>query len=261
MKKIRFYMIIVAVFAAFCLLPFFNRPRVIVTQAILAAAGGIRDATVNVLSYGRTVFFSGRLIGENEALKNDLSGARARLANDEELKSENDSLRALLNLSKRDDIVLIGANVVGAEPSASSRAVTIDRGSLGGISRGDAVVFGDGIMIGKIENVAPARATVLLTVDPKCAVSALVAGHPEASGVATGDRGLVIKFAMIPMNAAFETGDEIITSGEEENIPRGLVLGNVDSVSRSPSEPFSSATVVPSYDQNSLTVVAVVHKK
>ena len=261
MKKIRFYMIIVAVFAALYFLPFFNRPKAAAAHAVLAAAGGLRIATMNVLSYGRAVVFSGRLIAENETLKTDLNGAQARLANDDELKTENDSLRALLNLSKRNDIVLIDANVVGDEPSASSRAVTIDRGSLGGIGRGDAVVFGDGIMVGKIEAVTPARATVLLTVDPKCAVSALVAGHPEAAGVATGDRGLVIKFAMIPMNAAFETGDEIITSGEEDDIPRGLVLGSVDSVSRSPSEPFSSATVVPSYDQNSLTVVAVVHKK
>jgi rod shape-determining protein MreC len=261
MKKLRFPIIIIAILAIFYFLPVLNRPKVAVSRGLLWIAGGGRVAATKLATYGQAIFSSGKIIQENKDLKNKLGDALANEADLAQTKHENDSLRNLLNIQKRNDLELIAANVVGIEPSVASRAIVIDRGSEAGIGLNDAVIFANGIMVGKVVAVAAGRSTVLLTIDPKCVVAALVAGHPEANGAAVGDRGLVIKLGLIPHDADFSVGDAVVTSGGEASVPSGLVLGSVDSVSRAPSDPFSSATVIPAYDQNDLSVVAVVHKK
>jgi cell shape-determining protein MreC len=44
-------------------------------------------------------------------------------------------------------------------------------------------------------------------------------------------------------------------------LPRGLVLGTVESVTSVASDPFISATVAPAVDPIDLTVVAIIHQK
>jgi rod shape-determining protein MreC len=261
MKKLRFSIIIVAIFLVFYFLPVFNRPKAAISHSLLWVASGGRVVAVKLSAYGQAIFFSGKIIKENKDLKYKLDVALANEANFAQTKEENDSLRNLLNFQKRNDLKLIAANVVGIDPSVASHAIVIDRGNEAGIGMGDAVVFSGGIMVGKVVTVMAGRSTVLLTVDPKCVVAALVAGHPGANGAAVGDRGLVIKLSLIPHDADFSVGDAVVTSGGETSVPGGLILGAVDSVSRAASEPFSSATVIPAYDQNDLSAVAVVHKK
>ncbi len=231
------------------------------TRGLLNIAGGGRSFAINFANYGRAILGAGNLIRENNNLKDKLALSLVASAELDATRQENDSLRKLLDVKKRSDLQLIAANVVGIDPSASTHALIIDRGDESGVMIGDGVVYGSGVMIGKVVAVGRGRATVLLTIDQKCVVAALVSGHTEANGIVSGNRGLVIKLGLVPHDAEFSVGDMVITSGGEPNIPIGLVLGLVDSVSRVPSDPFASATVIPAYDQNTLTVVAVIHKK
>jgi rod shape-determining protein MreC len=63
---------------------------------------------------------------------------------------------------------------------------------------------------------------------------------------------------LIPQHAPISSGDTIVTTGREQGIPRGLVLGAVESVVSVASDPFISATVAPAIDPIDLTKVAVI---
>ena len=188
------------------------------------------------------------------ALEEKLAAASA-------LVSENEDLRGLLAYRSRTDMVLIPADVIGSDPDATVRALVIDRGSEDGIRRGDPVIVGEGTLVGKVERVSVGHATVLLPTDPRSAIGVMLAQRPEANGVAQGEKGLVVSMTLIPQHATVEKGDAVVTTGREQFIPRGLLVGAVESVVTVPSEPFMSATVVPAVDALALTKVAVLHQK
>ena len=53
-------------------------------------------------------------------------------------------------------------------------------------------------------------------------------------------------------------GDLVITSGLEPNIPRGLVLGSVDSIIKEVRNPFQTAIIRSPVDFNNLDYVLVI---
>lgn len=195
------------------------------------------------------------------ALKSRVSELDFKLAENSALTAENASLKELLGFKEKNNYNLVTARVVGSDPDATIRAVIIDRGSEDGITRGDAVIVGNGVFVGKVERVSAGRSTVLLPTDPRSAVSVMLSDRPEADGVAQGEKGLVILMTLIPQHAQVAEGDKVVTTGRENMVPRGLLLGAIESVTRVPSEPFMSATIVPALDPLTLTAVAVIHAK
>ena len=203
----------------------------------------------------------GDLERENGSLKIEIASLNEKLAAAQAAVPENESLRQALDFVAPDHYSLVSTNIIGSDPNTSVRSLIIDRGTESGISVGSAVVAGNGILIGKIVSSGPGRSTVLLLTDPRCVIAAMVSGRPEANGVAKGELGFVVTMSLVPQSAKIESGDLVVTTGREKDIARGLVLGTVESVKSEPSEPFSTATVVPVIDPMSLTVVRVMVAK
>ena len=93
----------------------------------------------------------GRLKLENQYLKSELRSA--------------DRAVALGAFQARNPSKTLPARVIGLSTSASSRVVFIDRGSMGGVMRGMAVITPDGI-VGKVIAAYPTASQVLLLTDP-----------------------------------------------------------------------------------------------
>jgi len=261
MKGLRFSLLIIVLAALFHFVPWFDRPEAATVRALGVVSGGLRSATRAVWGVPGAVRGAADLRTESDRLNDEVSALRSRLAELAGAADENVALRAMLMFSKRTDATRISANVIGADPDPTLHTVVIDRGSTDGVRRGDAVIAYDGVFVGKALNVGDGRTTVLLSYDAHSKVGAMVQGRPEANGVASGDRGLVVTLSLIPQNAAIAPGDLVVTTGLELGVPRGLLIGTVDSVQRTPSEPFASATVIPATDALRLTAVAVVHSR
>jgi len=261
MKKIRFALIAVVLIAVFHFVPFFDPAEAWVVRGYLGAGYGLRAAALSLSAFFERFAAAGRIEKENADLANRVRALDEKQAVAAALVAENESLKGLLNFRSRTDLQLIAAEIVGADPDSTMRALVINRGAESDIARGDAVIVGDGTLVGKIERVANGRSTVLLPTDPRSALAVMVGDHPESSGVAQGEKGLVVAMSLIPQHAPIAAGDTIVTTGREAGIPRGLVLGTVESVTSIASEPFISATVAPAVDPISLTTVAVIHQK
>jgi rod shape-determining protein MreC len=259
MKKVRFALAIAVLAAIFHFIPFFDTAEAWVTRTVLGVGASLRGAGLSVNGFMGNI---GRIAGlkeENGRLKARVAELEAEHSAVTDLRSENESLKGLIAYSDRTGYKLIPARVTGTDPDATVRALVIDRGSEEGIVRGDPVIAGNGIYIGKIERVVPGRSTVLLPIDPRSSIAVMSAERPETDGVALGEKGLVISMGFIPQRAPLKEGDVIITTGRESRIPRGLMVGKVESVDAVPSDPFMSATVIPTIDPIVLTKVAVIH--
>lgn len=259
MKKVRFAVFVIVLAAIFHFVPFFDAPEAWLTRSVLGVGAWVRGSALAVGTFVGDIGKAAVLEKENAALKARIAELDSRAASVTDLRSENESLKGILAYGGRTGYKTIAAQVIGSDPDATVRALVIDRGSEEGIMRGDPVIAGDGTFIGKIERVTEGRATVLLPIDPRSAVAVMDADHPEADGVARGEKGLVVSMGLIPQHAPIEVGDMVMTTGRENRIPRGLVLGKVESVDVVPSDPFMSATIIPAIDPITLTKVAVVH--
>ena len=161
------------------------------------------------------------------------------------LSSENDALKQALGYRAKATEKTVLANVVSADFDESGRVLIIDRGSDDGLAPGQAVILGDGVFLGKIFEVRPRTASVILVTDSRSAIAVAIQKKNDTLGVLEGSRGLSASVNLIPAEAAVARGDTVVTSGLEAGIRRGYPVGMIESVEATSQDAFQSGTVTP----------------
>lgn len=197
-------------------------------------------------------------IAENEKLKNDIEEIKLKLSEFVENETELQELRGLFNFSQRLQKKLLLATIVGERNLGSAKTIVLDRGSQDGVKKDYPVVNQDGIMVGKIFEVKDKSSLVLILLDRRSRVAATIQNRDRTIGLLEGGHGLSSSMKFIPQAESVEVGNLVITSGLEETVPRGLILGTVESVIKDVREPFQEATIKPLVDFKKLITVAVI---
>ena len=148
----------------------------------------------------------------------------------------------------------IEATVVGYDPEAISRTVTIDRGTLAGVKSGDGVMNDDGV-VGRVVAAAPLRSTVLLVTDGASKVPAIVQ-RGRWWGIATGTNASV-RLEYVSQDAKLRVGDVVVT-GEGRSFVAGLEIGSIARVDHPEGGLYQTAVVTPSVAFGRLARVLVV---
>lgn len=186
------------------------------------------------------------------------------------LEEENSVLRKHLNFLNKDNRRYLMANIISrgeltGASSEGSQSVLIDKGSVDGLFAGLAVISSEaigtssqGVIIGKIVNVKENIAEVYLVTNKNSKLAASIFGENKTSGIASGELGLTIKMNFIPQTENIKAGDIVATSGLEQNIPRGLIIGRVSDVSKENNEVWQSATVETLVDLDALSIVSIL---
>lgn len=174
------------------------------------------------------------------------------------LTEENGKLRQLLAFQKKRPAPMTVADVVGKELLTIGQTVLINRGSKAGLAPGQPVVAGEGALIGKISKIELDIATVRLLSDNQSKISAVILNRDRSLGVVEGGYGISLRMNLIPRDEPVRIGDQVVTSGLEENIPRGLLIGTVAVIENEPYKPFQQAVLNPVTDLSKLTVVGAL---
>ena len=185
------------------------------------------------------------------------------------LEEENSALRKHLNFLRKDNRRYLMANIISRGEltggSEGKQSVIIDKGSKDGLAAGLAVVSStalstssQGVIIGKVASVKEQIAEVYLVTNKNSKLAASILGENKTSGIASGELGLTIKMDFIPQTENIKAGDIAATSGLEQSIPRGLVIGRVVKVSKENNEVWQTATVEPLIDLNGLSIVSIL---
>ena len=138
------------------------------------------------------------------------------------------------------------------------QTIMIDKGKHDGLYPGLAVVSSEGIIVGKIVEVKDEISEVFLSNNSECKLAATLLNESKTSGITEGDLGLTIKMNFIPQDIDIKIGDIVVTSGLEQPIPRGLVIGSVLGVDKENNELWQTATIEPLLDAGALTIVSVI---
>ena len=156
--------------------------------------------------------------------------------------------------------VVMAAQDIARSDGDFSNVITIDKGSSSGIALGDTVMVSDGY-VGYICELGVNWANVLTVIDSGLSVGAQNVRTKE-SMICEGDYSLMrkglLKLSYLTLDTSLFVGDEICTSGLGENVPQGIMIGEVSSISVSPDGATKQAEITPFVDINDLTIVFVI---
>lgn len=149
---------------------------------------------------------------------------------------------------------MVAAQIIGASADPSSHTMFINRGERDHIRRNMAVITPDGI-VGKIVEVFPGTAQVLLINDKESGVGALFA-DTRTHGVIKGTGDPQPRMDYIVNDDKVQPGEAILTSGEDRIFPKGLPIGVV--ADAKPASPFQVIHVQPAVRLDRLEDVLVL---
>lgn len=201
----------------------------------------------------------GDLKNENQDLLEENRRLLAEGARLKDVEKENETLRKELGLVPKGRYEFEASFVIAQDPQGLGNFFIIDKGKNKDIRTGMPVVVSNGILIGKIAEVYPNSAKVLLLTDQNSSINAEVTDS-GARGIIKGVYGLGIMMDMISQAEVIKEGDEVITSGLSNETPRGLYIGKIGQVGQSSDKLFQQSDIILPVDLSALRVVFVIKK-
>jgi rod shape-determining protein MreC len=186
------------------------------------------------------LFFSiGEINKENERLEKERLRLLSENAKFAGVSQENDELRRQLGLLPRGQFSLKAADVIGRDVNW----IYINQGLLNGMQKGMPVIVNAGVLVGRIAEVFPSNAKVMLISNQESLING-VAIDTGAEGIVKGEHGLGLLLDAVSQADVLKTGDTVVTSGLGGDIPKGLLIGILQEPRFSSDRLFQQAPLV-----------------
>lgn len=195
---------------------------------------------------------------ENEQLRTERYALEAKLLELEEKQRLAEQLHEFgeWQANAKESVTL--ARVISRDANQWFGSVVIDKGTIAGVQRNQPVITRDGL-VGRTISVGPLASRVLLLTDERHGAGAIVGQLADSRllGVVKGksDARCEIKFVESPEE--IQTGELVLTSGQDGVYPRGLVIGRIRSAAGGTAG-SSILEVEPAASLGKLDLVAVL---
>ncbi len=183
------------------------------------------------------------LRSENARLNQRNLENAASLQRYQALEAENAHLRQLLGARERITGNAVLAEVLYAARDPFTRKVIVDNGSQNDIKSGQPVIDDVGV-IGQVTRVYPWLSEVTLVTDPDQTVP-VQNTRTGLRAIIAGSRDGQLELKFIPLNADYQNGDRLVTSGIDGTYPPGLPVAEVTNVERNAGYLFARITCRP----------------
>ncbi|KKQ53956.1 MAG: Cell shape-determining protein MreC [Parcubacteria group bacterium GW2011_GWA2_38_13] len=222
-----------------------------VQKAIYAAASSINQIGI-VKKLGID------LVGKNIELENNYKKILVENLN---LKNEINELKTVVSQFKfyeQKKYSFELANIIGKDIVSDSTYLIIDKGSDRGIKAGHPVVSENGMFVGKIIEANSSISKAMLLIDTNSHTSASLKDNNKIMGIVSGDYKLGLKMELIPQDENILNGNIIVTSGLDEYIPSGLIIGEVIKINKEPNNFFQTAYIQPIISYATLRIITIL---
>lgn len=201
---------------------------------------------------------------ENKILKAKLSSYASVEVNTDVLSKEIDELKKMLNIEYLPTDYNVKTTSFVRESDDWNNEITIDLGSLAGVSK-DMVVISSKGMIGKVTSVTEvtARVQLLTAENPTSALPIqVINGDQNVYGLLNryDIESKCFEITLFSDVEKFEDNAKVITSGLSGKAPKGIYIGTVESSIVSEDGTSKTIRVKPAADFNDLSYVAVVFR-
>jgi rod shape-determining protein MreC len=226
-------------------------------DAVHDVAAGVASVASAIAEIDRLRVDNAALLAENERLRNENARTEGTVR-------ENELLTGLLQLKAGFEHRTIAATVIARESSEFRRLVVLDRGTDDGIAVGDVAIVAGGALAGRVTEVGPDSAKVILLTDGEFKVIGQLSTN-AATGEVIGQLGAgILVMRQIDSSETVTIGDEVVTAGIElgggvrSPYPKGLLLGQVIDVRRDANDVVQTAYLQPAADLDRLEFVLVI---
>jgi rod shape-determining protein MreC len=166
---------------------------------------------------------------ENDLLRQRIQQLEVEIQGKQDLVSENERLRGLLELKEEGTFKVISARIIGRDPNVWFDSAIIDKGSIAGVKLNMPIVT-DGGLVGRVTAVGPLSSQIDLITRDKSGLGAVVGEISESNalGVVSGtsDRNVVV-MRYVSGSTEVEPGQVVYTTGQDGIYPAGLKVGEV----------------------------------
>jgi rod shape-determining protein MreC len=204
------------------------------------------DAPVRIITSIQDYSLSFRsLVKENEQLKTEQFLQNARMQKFVALEAENARLRALLQSSPRAGEKLLVAEIIRVNSDPFIHRVVLDKGARNGVTLGQPVIDGEGI-IGEVIEVHPMVSRVILLTDASYGIP-VENVRSGVRGIAAGTGAIKsLELQHVPNTVDLNIGDTLVTSGLDGRYPPGYPVGVISHIEHDSGESFAKVQVTPS---------------
>lgn len=229
-----------------------------VQSSVMSSSNGISD-------FFSTLRRIDEFKDENKQLEAENGSLNYELTRLKEVERENKELREQLKFKENlcggsDCADFFMGKVIAKNSDGYGQSVTVDLGTGDGVQVGQAVTASGGLLVGKVVEAYEDYSKVALIVSPESAVNCLTQTS-RANGLVKGAYGMAASLEMIDQSEELLLGDIIITSGLEEGIPKGLLVGKIAQIQESPNMVFKSASLELYADFAHIEEIFIVRQK
>jgi len=165
---------------------------------------------------------------ENARLRERIAELDQQVIGLAEIEKTNERLAELLEFRSVLDGKVVTARVIARDPLPWFRTFTVDRGERDGVRRGMAVLSPQGV-VGQIAEVSHSAARVLLLTDRNSGIDAVIQ-RSRARGIVQGALQEGCSMEYLRPGEDVVVGDRVMTSGLDGIFPKGIVVGEVQSL-------------------------------
>jgi len=234
----------------------FGTELLVPVQRVLADAGSGISSFTDAISQIQT------LRADNAKLRDQVDALTLENVRLREAAFAAQQAAQLNDVAKTIPFQTIPATVIARDPSNVLASVVLGVGANDGVKVGHIVVSDEGL-VGRVSEVGPSYAKVLLITDPSSTLSALVEGS-RATGIVRGQFGDALIMDWILQTEPVKPGDTVVTAGlglgdEVRSLyPKGLVVGRVLQLQQAEAAAYQRAIIGPAVDLRRLENVLVV---
>jgi len=178
-----------------------------------------------------------------ETLRVQNDELRQRVSDLEEARLENERLKGLVDFVQASKTQAVGARVIGRPTNSWEGVITIDRGTDDGVEAGMPVV-GPAGLLGQTVDVTSHSARVRLITDPESGVASKLQST-RTEGIVRGSIEVKLTLEFVSTEATVRAGDVVITSGIGGVYPKGLIIGEVTEVRKTPADLYQNIELAP----------------
>jgi rod shape-determining protein MreC len=203
----------------------------------------------------------GTLKTENERLKKQITELQTKMVDYDQLKSENEQLKGIVDLpDEGDSRKYVPAMVISRDPGQWFSAFTIDKGTLDGIQTDEPVITSEGL-VGVVISTSLNTSVVSTILDPSVHVGSIVSQTGDTC-ITQGESDLVtegeFELAYLAKSSSVTAGDIITTNGRGGIYPKNIKIGIVQELQLDVSGNSMNAICKPMVDPSTVKNVSVI---
>ncbi|MFA5070146.1 MAG: rod shape-determining protein MreC [Patescibacteria group bacterium] len=232
-----------------------ERGVVIVLRPVQSFASGL---THSVTHFFGSISEISQKEKENEDLKDQLRSIMVENSLIKTNLEENKILNPQIDYLQEKNYQYVLARVISRGVDPTFKTMVINRGTRNGLKVGLPVIAENGFLVGKIVEAGDGISQVMLLNDTRSLTSGQIQNESNSQGLIAGEFGLNLKMDFIPQNDPVKADELVITSGLENSIPKGLIIGQIDQIQNTTGEFFQKAIIVPSLIYDQLQLISVI---